>query len=264
MTLFEKGSGPVLIVIPGIQGRWQYIQPAIDALSASFRVITFPLCDEPTSGLPFDAGRGIDDFVEQVTAALDQCGAARAPVCGISFGGLIALRFAARHGNRTSGLVLTSTPGPGWHLRPRHEFYARFPHLFGPLFLAETPLRLRRELAAAFPNRLARARFACSQMATVVRAPLSLERMAARARLITGLDIAAECARVTAPTLVVTGERHLDHVVPADGTTAYLELIRGARAVVLPQTGHLGSITRPIAFAGIVRAFVGRRSEEVA
>jgi pimeloyl-ACP methyl ester carboxylesterase len=101
-------------------------------------------------------------------------------------------------------------------------------------------------------------------MATVVRAPLSLERMAARARLITGLDIAAECARVTAPTLVVTGERHLDHVVPADGTTAYLGLIRGSRAVVLPQTGHLGSITRPIAFAAIVREFVGRRSEEVA
>ena len=37
-------------------------------------------------------------------------------------------------------------------------------------------------------------------------APLSLARMAARARLIGRMDAAAECRRITAPTLVVTGE----------------------------------------------------------
>jgi pimeloyl-ACP methyl ester carboxylesterase len=73
--------------------------------------------------------------------------------------------------------------------------------------------------------------------------------------MLAAIDPVADCARVTAPTLVVTGERALDHVVPVDGSVGYVPLIRGARAVVLERTGHLGSITRPADFAAIVRDF---------
>ncbi len=41
--VFEFGQGPPLVLIPGIQGRWEYLRPAIDALSRTFRVLTFPL-----------------------------------------------------------------------------------------------------------------------------------------------------------------------------------------------------------------------------
>jgi pimeloyl-ACP methyl ester carboxylesterase len=89
--------------------------------------------------------------------------------------------------------------------------------------------------------------------------------MACRARMIAALDGAADCARISAPTLVVTGERALDHVVSVDDSVGYVSLIPGARGVVLERTGHLGSITRPADFAAIVREFagaadVGRRS----
>jgi pimeloyl-ACP methyl ester carboxylesterase len=258
MRIIDRGEGPALVLIPGIQGRWEYVGPAVEALASSFRVITFALCDEPSSDLEFDGSRGFDAYAEQVRGALDRCGIDRAVVCGISFGGLVALRFAATHADRTACLVLASTPGPGWHLRRRHEIYARLPYLLGPLFLAETPWRLRREMAAAFPGRAARLRFAGSQLMTVMRAPLSLSRMAARARLIGSLDAAAESARISVPTLVVTGERALDHVVSVDGSTSYVPLIRDARGVVLGRTGHLGSITRPHEFAAIVRDFADR------
>src|SRR5207244_1367518 len=79
---------------------------------------------------------------------------------------------------------------------------------------------------------------------------------AARARLLSALDLGADCARISAPTLVVTGERALDHVVPADGSSQYARLITDARAVMLERTGHLGTITRPDAFAEIVHEFV--------
>ena len=80
--------------------------------------------------------------------------------------------------------------------------------------------------------------------------------MAARARLIERLDMRADCARVSAPTLVVTGEAHLDHVVPAKGSTEYVQLIKGARSAILERTGHTGTMTRPDAFATLVRDFV--------
>ncbi|HEY3045254.1 MAG TPA: alpha/beta hydrolase [Vicinamibacterales bacterium] len=255
MQIVEQGTGPALVLIPGLQGRWEYVRPTVDALSSAFRVITFPLCDEPGSDFAFDEGRGFDCYVDQVRAILDHRAIDRAIVCGISFGGLIALAFAAAHSGRTSALVLASTPGPGWHLRRRHEVYARLPFLLGPLFLAETPWRLRRELATAFPERAARVRFAGVQLRTLVSAPLSFARMACRARMIAALDAAADCARIGAPTLVVTGERALDHVVSVDDSVGYVSLIRGARGVVLERTGHLGSITRPADFAAIVREF---------
>lgn len=245
MQIVDRGSGPPLVLIPGLQGRWEYMRPAVDALSACFRVLTFSLGDGD-----------LDDEVRRVAAVLAERRLERATICGVSFGGIVALRFAATYPASTEALVLASTPGPDWRLRPRHAVYARWPWLFGPLFLAETPLRMRAEMRAAFTETRTRRAFSENAVRTFVSAPVSLTRMAARARLIEAADRRGDCARVTAPTLVVTGEPALDHVVPADGSSAYARIIPGARVVVLERTGHLGSVTRPQAFAALVRDFV--------
>jgi len=88
--------------------------------------------------------------------------------------------------------------------------------------------------------------------------------MADRARLVVQPGLEADCARIAAPTLIVTGEPHLDYVVPVEGSSEYLRLIPNARAAVLRQTGHLGSVTRPREFAALVRAFVEGRMNAAA
>jgi pimeloyl-ACP methyl ester carboxylesterase len=238
------------------------LRPAIDALARQFSVFTFPLAGERASGAPFDPRRTFDNYADQVAAAMDAAGAVRAPVCGISFGGLGALRFAATRPDRTSALVLVSTPGPRWGLRRRHEFYLRHPYLFGPLFLAESPLRLRPEIAAAFPRRRDRAAFARGQLAALMSAPLSLRRMAERGEMLKALDTTSDCARISAPTLIVTGDASLDYVVPAEGTSRYAALIPRARSVIIGRTGHLGCNTRPEEFARIVGDFVAGAERE--
>jgi pimeloyl-ACP methyl ester carboxylesterase len=258
MNIVSQGSGPPLVLVPGIQGRWPYVQPAVDALSTLFRVITFSLCGERSSGMALDPARGMDNYADQIDAAMSEAGVRRAPVCGISFGGLAALRFAASRPERTAALILVSTPGPGWHLRPRHQLYARYPRIFGPLFLVESPRRLRDELASALPRASDRLRFSLAQLGVLLRAPISVTAMANRALLISATDVRDDCSRITAPTLVVTGEHSLDHVVSADGSADYAKLIQGASRRVIEQTGHLGSITRPDIFARIVGEFVGQ------
>ena len=245
MDIIDRGSGPPLVLIPGLQGRWEYLRPAVDALSAFFRVLTFSL----------DAD-DFDGYARQVADALSEKGIERATICGVSFGGLVAVRFAARHPSRCAALVLASTPRPALRLRRRHRLYLRAPWLFGPVFLAETPWRLRPEIRTAIPDPRARRLFSLTAVRTLVSAPVSLSRMAARARLISTVDVGPDCERIAAPTLVVTGERDLDHVVPVEGSSEYLRLIPHARAVVLERTGHLGSITRPDAFASLVREFI--------
>jgi 3-oxoadipate enol-lactonase len=232
------------------------MQPAVDALSEYFRVITFPLCGERSSKLDVDAKRGFDDYVAQVGDALDRTNVDGAVICGVSFGGVVALRFAAAHPDRTLALVLASTPAPEFRLRRRHQVYSRAPWIFGPLFLAESPWRLRAEMVAALPDSRARWGFRRSMLRTLIGAPVSLSRMGSRARLMDGMDLRADCHRVSSPTLVVTGEPGLDHVVPVDGSSQYARLIPNARQVVLERTGHLGSITRPDMFARLVRDFV--------
>jgi pimeloyl-ACP methyl ester carboxylesterase len=256
MHIVERGTGDPLVLIPGLQGRWEYLAPAVDALAKHCRVITFPLVNEPSAHASFDPAQGIDAFAAHVEAVLDHCQLRRAAVCGVSFGGLIALRVAARTPTRVSALVLASTPGPYFHLRPRHRLYSRVPWLFGPMFAAESPWRLRREIALAFPGRRERLGFVREQLLTFVRAPLSLARMAERARLIDAHDRLADCALVSCPTLIVHGNPTLDYVVDARATAEYAHLIRDARLVAMNHTGHLGSVTRPQDFAEIVHRFL--------
>ena len=99
--MVEHGSGPALVVIPGLPGSWKFVAPAVHALSAGFRVLTMSLGPECT----------LDSDVRRIAASLDERRIDRAVVCGISLGGLVALRFAAAHPERTSALVLVSTTG---------------------------------------------------------------------------------------------------------------------------------------------------------
>jgi len=256
MMVIERGTGPAVVLIPGIQGRWEWLERAIDGLATSFRVISFSLRDEEAG----DRGRRprptLDDYVEQVRDVIDDCGAGRPVVCGISFGGLVALRFAARFPERTGCLVLVSTPGPSWRLRPTHAAYVRWPRASAPLFFLTAPWRLSSEIRMGIPHLAGRLRFGLEQLLLLVRAPLSARRMASRAMIIAAADVVHDCRMVTSPTLIVCGEASLDHVVTVGGTHEYAALIPGASICTLERTGHLGSLTRPDAFASALREFV--------
>jgi len=239
--MIEQGSGPPLVLVPGLPGPWQYVAPAVQALSNRFRVLTLSLGPECT----------IEADVTRILAALDERQIDRAVICGISLGGLVALRFAAEHPDRTAALIVASAPGPGATLRPHHRVYTRWPWLCGPLFVLETPFRLRHETHWT-PARIK------MLAAAILRAPVSFTKMARRATLVESTDIAADCRRVVSPTLVMTGEERLDDVVPVKSTINYMTSISGATHIVMHGAGHLGPITHAMEFAAIVHEYVRR------
>jgi pimeloyl-ACP methyl ester carboxylesterase len=61
---------------------------------------------------------------------------------------------------------------------------------------------------------------------------------------------------IKAPALIVTGEPGLDNVVPVDVSRRYLDELQYCEHVVLERTGHLGLVTRPEAFAGVLGRFL--------
>ena len=259
MRIVDKGSGTPLVLIPGIQGRWEYLRRAADELSVHHRVLTHSLPDDRRfSGF----ASALDGYVDAIDQMLDERGVSRAVICGVSFGGRIALRFAAQRPARTTALVLVSTPGPRWHLRESHRRFARSPWLSAPAFFVGAGDRMRREIRFALPRTRDRMRFFVKMTALAIAAPSSPARMAARALMIDGVSSADECALVRCPTLVLNGERELDHVVPVDGSSEYARLIERASSATLHGTGHQGPLLRPDEFSRVITEFVASVSQD--
>jgi pimeloyl-ACP methyl ester carboxylesterase len=257
MNVHDVGDGPPLILVPGIQGRWEWMRPAVDALARRFRVVTFSLCDEPASGASFDAARGFDCYVDQVLAVMNTRDIARATICGVSYGGMIAAAFAARYPGRTSSLVLISAPPPAWRGNQRTAFYLRAPLLLSPLF-ALSSLRLFREMRLACGGWLPGIRLAIAHGWAVVTHPGSPGRMARRIQLLERLDLASKVVRLKTETLIITGEDGLDGVVPPEDTREYLRIWPHARSAVVARTGHLAVVTRPDEITRLIGDFAPR------
>ncbi len=255
--MVDKGNGPPVVVIPGIQGRWEWMAPAVDALSARCRVITGSLPGDRGSLQELDRHQGFDSHLKWVDDLLDRAGLASAALCGVSFGGLVAVRYAAHRPHRTRAVVLVSTPSPTWKPNCRIERYLQSPRLMSPVFALSSPLRLYPEIARAFPNLFSRGMFTAKHLYRVTRHPFAPTAMAQRVGLMKDVDFADDCRRIAAPTLVVTGTPGLDRVVPVENTREYLSAIPGARGAEIADTGHMGLVTKPKRFADTVSDFVG-------
>jgi pimeloyl-ACP methyl ester carboxylesterase len=254
--MFDEGTGEPLVVIPGIQGRWEWMRPALYALARRFRTISYSLCGDIGSGAGMDASLGFDSFVRQLDGVFERTRLTRAIVCGVSFGGVVAVRYAALRPDRIGALILVSTPGPGWQPTPRQARYAGRPWLSVPAFCVTAFDRLGPELRAALPAWGSRASFTSRYLASALLAPMMPHLMSSRVRLQQQLDLEKDCAGIHVPTLVITGEASLDRVVPVDSTREYLRHIRGARYAMMDGTGHLGMLTQPGRFVRIVTDFI--------
>ncbi len=260
MKIIDVGSGAPVVLVPGVQGRWEWMKPAVDALAGRCRVVTFSLADEPTCGGRFDAARGFDCYVDQIREAMDVSGLRTAVIAGVSYGGLVATAFAARYPERVAGLILVSAIPPHWKPNARVRFYLRAPRILSPLFLLN-PLRMYKEIAVATPGVLPGMSVALRHALNVVMHMMSPGRMARRVRLLESVKLDRSVAEVRVPTLVITGEARLDNVVPVRLTEEYMRLWPHAERVTIARTGHIGLITRPEAFVEAVAPFAERHTE---
>ncbi|MFG3346722.1 alpha/beta fold hydrolase [Streptomyces sp. NPDC048018] len=252
MTLAHDvaGDGPstVLLLHSGVCDRRMW-DAQFDALAAAgHRVVR---CDLRGFGdSPVDRPHV---HADDVAALLDRLGAERAAVVGSSFGGEVALEFAARHPGRAARLALLCAAAPGHEAGPElRAFFGRENALLaagdlpgavglnvdfwlGPDAGAEARELVRRMQARAFELQLA--------------AP---EEYAPRSADVTDADLAA----IDVPVLAVTGA----HDVPdfRAVATRLAGLLPDARHVELDWAGHLPALERPEETARLVGDFLSR------
>jgi len=190
----------------------------------------------------------LDDFVGDLRAVVRHLALERPALVGHSFGGSIALAYAARHPDVAAVVVAG-----------------------GPVVLPEQgrqAMRDRAETVEASGMGAVAETVAANAMAPSFREahPDELEAYvalleandpaayAATCRVLADLDLRPELGRITAPVLLITGD--LDGVTPPAAVDEVAGALRDVRRVEVPDTAHLLPWERPDVLRDEARGFL--------
>ena len=109
-----RGSGPVLLMMPGGPADARMFQQVADDLATGYTVVTYDPrgLSRSTVGEPIDERRIVQVFADDVKHLLDATASEPAFVLGVSGGATIGLDLAARYGDRVRALVAHEPPSP--------------------------------------------------------------------------------------------------------------------------------------------------------
>lgn len=250
-----QGEGPPLLLAHSLMCNRAMWNPIAKELSRFFRVISidFRGHGESSAKRPFT----LNDLVEDCVAVLQRERVESCTVCGVSMGGMVAMRLALRT-HLVSKLVLIDTTLRAETLLKRLQYralvevYRRFgllPRIVvraQRLMLGATTLSKRAEAVERFTLMLR----SCDQL-QLCRA---LEAVAFRPGLF-GVQ------QIGCSTLVIVGDE--DKLTPLSNSEELARMIPDSRLVVLRSCGHLPPLEVGAAMLDEVLEFLNCRESQV-
>ena len=265
------GEGPPLLCLPGGPGRASAYLEDLGGLSADRTLVRLDSRGTGMSEVPADPSTlRFDRLADDVEALRGHLGLEQADVLGHSAGSLVAQVWAARFPSRVRSLVLV-TPVASLQGGTRSDTAAiRAARSGEPWYadaaeadavLADAPPAQRQALVRATRPFLY-GRWEQRQQEHAASADRQSNRraedaFALGAEQVDVAGIVAGLAELTAPVLVVGGER--DGVTGVDAVHEVAASFRAASTEVVPGAGHFPWVDEPEAFAGVVRDFLAAR-----
>jgi pimeloyl-ACP methyl ester carboxylesterase len=243
----EWGQGPPLVLVPGLAGGFGLLGPLARLLARDFRVISYQLRGEDDC---FTLRRhfALRDLVDDLKEFIDWHGLESPVLMGVSFGGVLAVEYAARFPHRLERLIVQGT---GARLQP-----GLLQRVAGAV-LSRYPLPADNPFINQFFNLLFGGRQKDGPLVEfVTRQSWQTDQsvMAHRFRLVEQFNIARHRQRIRVPALILTGDRDL--LVSRQSASELGRAIAGSRQVTLPGCGHLAFVTQPQRVAGEVQRFL--------
>lgn len=234
MAVEVDGEGDAVVLVHGLGGTSNTFTPQVARLAGRFRVVR---PDLPGSGRsPLPGPLSIPGLVDALARLCARLGIERAHFVGHSLGTIVCQHLAVAHPGLVRSLALLgpilAPPDAGRQgIRDR----ARRARAEGMQGVADAVCQaaLSGDTRANHPIRVALVREMLMRQ--------DPEGYAATCEALASAE-AADLARITCPTLLVTGDE--DAIAPAGAARAMAERIRDARVLVLPKCGHWTTIER--------------------
>jgi 3-oxoadipate enol-lactonase len=242
----EWGAGPPLVLVPGLAGGFDLLGPLARELARHYHVISYQLRGEDDC---FALRRrfGLRDLVDDLREFITWFGLERPVVCGVSFGGVLALEYAARYPHHVEAVGVQ-----GVGVRYERGLVQRI----ASLVLSGYPLPTNSPFVNQFFNLLFGGRQPRPVFEFVTRQCWQTDQsvMAHRLHLVERCDLGPRLARVTAPACVLAGERDL--LVSPSSLEELADGLPDGRGEILPQCGHLAFVTHPQFIAEKLHGFI--------
>jgi 3-oxoadipate enol-lactonase len=251
----RSGAPTVLFGHGLLFGGWMF-RAQISALRDDYRCVAVDWRGQGNSA-PSSRGYDMDSLTADVIALIDQLGIAPVHYVGLSMGGFVGARLAARRGELLRSLTLLDTsagPEDPDKMR-RYKLMARIYRLtgisplrtavqrlmFGPAFLAEPSSK---PVLDEWHQRLRKCR-----RSAISKAVLAVANRA-------GVD--DEITTITVPTLVIVGAD--DAATPPHQAKRIAARIPGACLEQIPHCGHSSAVEQPDRITTLLRQFLSQHS----
>lgn len=248
-----KPDAPTLVMGHGLLFSGWMFHPQVTALREDYRCITVDWRGQGDTPPADDLAADMDTLTDDLVALLDHLGLDRVHYAGLSMGGFIGMRLAARHRERVRSLVLLDTSA-GPEDPEKVSKYRQLALVYR--WLGMGPVRTKVEPIMFGPTTLASGRR--DEVVEPWFAKLrTVDRKGMRAAILGVTDrdpVVDELDRVAAPTLVVVGEE--DVATPLPKSEAIVAGIAGSRLEIVPDAGHSSTIEQPEAVTTLMKDFL--------
>lgn len=249
----DEGTGPEIILFAhGLLWSGRMFEAQVNALKDRYRCITFDFRGQGQSEVTRD-GYDMETLYWDTAALIEAVGCTPCHFVGLSMGGFMGMRLAARRPELLRSLMLLGTSAddePRGNV-PRYNrlnFVARW---LGLRFVATPVMRIMfGQTFLTDPNRAVQREEWKKHLITNHRIGVS--------RAVKGVidrqGVYDEISKITIPTLIMVGEEDVA-TVPAKAERIQAR-IAGSRLVRIPRAGHSSTIEEPEAVNTAIKAFL--------
>lgn len=249
--LIERGNGPPLLLVHGFPSNsaaWSAIVPRLEAERSmvALDMVGFGQSTrQPRKPMTGDA------YADRLVALLDALDLDRIDVAGLSWGGSVVQRLAARHPERVDRLVLLAS------VNAAHVLPLRTSNLLGLAVAIRFPAVARRVVRRFLAGTSADPDLPVDALVRAYVEPLLVPgTLAAMRRFVrdTARTQPIDLRAIAAPTLVVAPQA--DRIVPPVMQEEIAALIPNARYEPIPAIGHAVQFEAPGRLVALMRDFL--------
>lgn len=256
MSLYYEDTGPgstgeTIAFSHGLLWGSELFAKQIAALRDRYRCIAWDHRGQGRSGADHRESIGIELVWQDAVRLLEANVTGPVHFCGLSMGGFVGMRMAARRPDLVRSLLLLETssdPEPSENIA-RYRMLTKVTRLFGPKLIKNkvAPIMMGQAILTD-PARKA-------ELATYIEL-MSRRRDIWRAvnGVVDRAGIHHELSRVTAPTLVVVGDEDL--ATPRPKAEKIVAAIKGAKLVTIPRAGHSSPVEEPALVTVAIEQFL--------